>query len=118
VEPFPNPAGGLQQVSIGGGMRPAWSRDGRELFFLDGEQRLTAVDVETGGPTFKYGNQKTILNTRYFGGGRLFGRTYDISPDGRRFLMVKELTTTTMKSPADIVVVVNWIQELKQRMNR
>ena len=40
VRPYPAVDGGRWQISTGGGTRPLWSRDGRELFFLDGDMRL------------------------------------------------------------------------------
>ena len=48
VRPFPKVGAGSRQVSVSGGTRPLWSRDGRELFFLDPDRRMTVVDVRTG----------------------------------------------------------------------
>jgi hypothetical protein len=48
------------------------------------------------------------------------GRTYDVSPDGKRFLMIKDLppTSTSSSSPPSpqLVVVINWFEELKARV--
>jgi hypothetical protein len=48
----------------------------------------------------------------------LVGRTFDVSPDGQRFLMVKEHATESTPAPPStaIVVVLNWAEELKQRV--
>ena len=46
MRPFPDVAAGRCEVSTGGGTRPLWSRDGREMFYLDAGRRLTAVPVE------------------------------------------------------------------------
>jgi hypothetical protein len=44
-----------------------------------------------------------------------FGRTYDVSPDGRRFLMIKEYGAGDAgATPASMVVVLNWLEELKR----
>jgi serine/threonine-protein kinase len=122
VRPFPNVNGGRWQVSPGGGTRPAWARGGRELFYLDRNNLLTAVPVQTTASTFSAGNPTKILDTRYYAGSTVLGidlRGYDVSPDGQRFLMIKEnapteQTSTTM--PASMVVVLNWFEELKARV--
>jgi hypothetical protein len=45
------------------------------------------------------------------------GRTYDVSPDGRRFLMIKNGGANDPNAtPASMVVVLNWFEELKQRV--
>jgi hypothetical protein len=52
-----------------------------------------------------------LLDGRYYVGGSIYvGRTYDVSPDGRRFLMMKLDSMT----PTSIVVVLNWTEELKR----
>jgi Periplasmic component of the Tol biopolymer transport system len=51
VCPFPKVDSGRWQVSTAGGTRPLWSRDGRDLFYLDVDRRLTVVSVQTQ-PTF------------------------------------------------------------------
>ena len=62
-----------------------------------------------------------LLNTRYYAGSTTRGydlRGYDVSPDGQRFLMVKEHATESTPAPPStaIVVVLNWAEELKQRV--
>ena len=43
------------------------------------------------------------------------GRTYDISPDGQRFLMIKEGGGSDQTAaPASIIVVQHWVEELKR----
>jgi len=49
---FPNLDGGVWQISTGGGVRPIWSRDGRELFFLDRGFGPMSVRIETTGTAF------------------------------------------------------------------
>jgi Tol biopolymer transport system component len=116
VQPFPNVAGGLQQVSTAGGTRPLWSRDGRELFYLDGNNLLTVARVQTT-PTFSVIGVETLFKTAYFsgfggGGQTVAGRTYDVSPDGRRFLMIKDVNRDQQQ--ASLVVVQNLFEELKR----
>ena len=118
VRPFPKVDSGRWQVSTGGGTRPLWARNGRELFYLDGNNLLTSVPVQTAGSTFSAGNPTKILNTAYW--VTLSGRTYDASPDGQRFLMIKDAaaTQTSTATPASMVVVINWFEELRARAGK
>jgi serine/threonine-protein kinase len=119
VRPFPNVDGGRWQISTAGGTRPAWARSGRELFYLDASGFLTTAAVQTT-PTFSAAHSTRILNTKYFsgfggGGQTVAGRTYDVSPDGQRFLMIKDVATGDQNgTPASIVVVLNWFEELNR----
>ena len=57
-----------------------------------------------------------VLEEPYFGGvGNSSPRTYDVSPDGQRFLMLKQVASPDQSAaPARIVVVQNWMEELKR----
>jgi serine/threonine-protein kinase len=112
VRPFPNVNAGRWQVSTGGGTRPVWARNGRELFFLDENSLLTSVTVQTAGASFSAGKPTKVLQTPYFSDDYV-GRTYDVSADGRRFLMVKGDPTADQATP-NMVVVLNWFEELKR----
>ena len=70
VRPFPNVNDGRWQVSVGGGTRPSWARNGRELFDLDLTNRLTVAPVETAGPTFSSGNPANLFQTLRFAAHR------------------------------------------------
>jgi serine/threonine-protein kinase len=110
VRPFPDVASARWQVSPSGGTRPLWSRDGRELFYLDTERRLTVVSVRSA-QGFSTEAPTTLFDTTPFGLQGI-GRNFDISPDGRRFLFVKSLP-----APPDarrFVVVQRWFDELNQ----
>jgi len=118
VRPFPNVESGRWQISTNGGTRPLWARSGRELFYLDRMGPLMLVTVQATDTTFRAGNPVKLFDTRYFGiGSGNSGRTYDVSPDGQRFLMIKETVPTDQGSTAQaagMVVVLNWIEELKR----
>jgi hypothetical protein len=73
------------QVSTGGGDSPLWSHDDRELFYRNSDS-VIAVDVQTD-PTFKAGKPKPLFQGAYLSSG---GHAWDLPPDGRRFLMIKE----------------------------
>ena len=111
VQRFPD-LGERVTVSTDGGREPVWSRDGRELFFR-GPRGMMVVPVETE-PTFRAGDPEVLFQQRYF--DFLASRTYDVFPDGQRFLMIKEGPATDDGSVplAQITVVLNWFEELKR----
>ena len=114
VRPFPNVDGGHWQISTGGGITPVWARSGKELFYLDGTNAVTSVPIQTA-PTFSAGTPTKLFDGRYVGSP--VWRTYDVSPDGQRFLMIKDnLAGDQTSAPASIVVVLNWLEELKRRV--
>ena len=114
VRPFPDVNSGHWTISSKGGARPTWARSGQELFYLDADNAVTAVSVHTT-PTFVAGTPAKLFNGPYFSDPRT--RSYDVSPDGQRFLMIKDAATGGQAStPASIVVVVNWVEELKARV--
>ncbi len=125
VRPFPDAERARWQVSTRGGSRPAWSRTGRELYYQDADGMLTSVSVSvaeaTSAPAF--GKPVRILDKAYVSGGTVLGiplRGYDLSPDGQRFLVIKEQPRPT-DQPAPLstmTVVLDWFEELRARMPR
>jgi serine/threonine-protein kinase len=114
VRPFPNVQDGRLPISPSGGTRPVWARSGQELFYLDATNAVTAVAVRTT-PAFSAGAQTKLFDGRYTPPGS--GRTYDVSLDGQRFLMIKDTASGDQTStPASMVVVLNWVEELKSRV--
>ena len=111
VQPYPGP-GGKWQISTEGGMEPVWNRNGRELFYRSGE-RMMAVDIATQ-PGFAAGKPRMLFGGPYQPAS-IPSAEYDVSADGQRFLMIKpvEQGATT---PTQINVVLNWFEELKQRV--
>jgi eukaryotic-like serine/threonine-protein kinase len=111
VQPFPGP-GGKWQISTDGGSEPAWNRNGRELFYRNGK-KMMAVDVTTQ-PTFSAGKPKVLFEGDYLSVAiGLTNTAYDVSSDGQRFLMVKQVGQAV--SSTQINVVQNWFEELKRR---
>jgi serine/threonine protein kinase len=104
---------GRWQVSTAGGTRPAWALSGREMFYAAPTGALMRVGVERA-PSWEATTPTLLVKEGYFtvpGGNR--GRTYDISPDGQRFLMIKEGGSEQAAVP-QIIVAQNWDQELKR----
>jgi serine/threonine-protein kinase len=113
VRPFPNVTDGRWQVSSGGGLRPAWARNGRELFYLKVDGTMVSVPVERADAgVFAAGVPKPLFQGQYF--ATQAGRTYDVSPDGKRFLMIKSASSADPTAVPQLVVVLNWTEELKR----
>ena len=110
VRPFPGP-GGKYQISTGGGTEPVWNPKGRELFYRN-RGKMMAVEV-TIQPLFSAGEPKILFEGPYVMSPRS-AADYDVSPDGQRFLMLK--SADAAPRPEQINVVLNWFEELKQRV--
>jgi serine/threonine protein kinase len=119
VRPFPEVNKGRWQVSTSGGDSPLWSRNGRELFYLNGDA-VMAVSVKTE-PSFDIvGTPQVLFRGMYVSAAPDNGTPWDISPDGKRFLMIKPPASTgaapAAAGPRRINIVLNWFEELKQRV--
>jgi eukaryotic-like serine/threonine-protein kinase len=103
------PAGGAKwQVSSNGGMTPKWRHDGKELFFLDPQDNIVAVDVNTSGNAVKLGAPHTLFQA--VGIQRDYG-PYDVTADGKKFL----INSGNLKEGTEpLTMVQNWPAELKK----
>lgn len=110
VRPFPEVGRDHWRISGGGGTRAVWARDGLELFYLDESGALMGVPVRTAGPRFVKGTPSRNFDTAYAESNP--ARHYDVSPDGRRFLMVKDRAADPNATPASMIVVDHWFGEL------
>jgi eukaryotic-like serine/threonine-protein kinase len=110
VRPFPDAATARWQVSASGGTNPLWSRDGRELFYINGRGEMASVPIGAG-PSFNAGEPRVLFSVSNYTVGGNAG-VYDVSPDGKRFLMIRPLAGL---GETELVVVQNWFEELKQR---
>ncbi len=100
VEPFGRP-GSRVQVSVGGGAGPLWSRDGKSLYYV-AQHTLFEAAVHAGA-TFTSDPPTPVFTTTAEIG------SYDVAPDGRRFLVLRE-------PPPDFLpfnVLVNWQAKTK-----
>ena len=105
VQPFPDGTRAKWQISTEGGAFPRWSRDGRELFYMDPKGRLFAVPVKTDG-NFEIGKPSLLFDT-HLGSGS----AYEVSPEGKRFLMAVPRRGSDASPP--ITVLLNWPLGLK-----
>ncbi len=115
VRPFPATNAGKWQVSTEGGQSPVWSRSSRELFYINGNRAMMAVAVRPVAPPLG-------ATTRLFTAApelRLdpleYYALFDVSPDGKRFLMVRQVATTDEEVPP-LIVVENWLEEVRQKV--
>jgi Tol biopolymer transport system component len=111
VQPYPGP-GGKWQISTEGGTEPTWNPNGRELFYRSGN-KMMAVDV-TMQPNFSASKPKMLFEGQDLPAPVTYPN-YDVGPDGQRFLMLKP-TKQAQAAPTQINVVLNWFEELKQKV--
>jgi Tol biopolymer transport system component len=110
VQPFP--ATGVKYL-IGLGIQPMWSHDGKQLFWGAGAGQFGVVPVTTR-PTFAFGNL-TRLPRPFLSSATQNERPFDMMPDGRVIALVAP-NATASGSANEIRLVLNWDQELKQRV--
>ena len=112
VRPFPEPdVKWLISGEDEGGGQPVWSPDGTELFYRSGD-KMMVVSIQTQDQTLNLGNPRILFEGRYVSHSSTPGyQYYDISPDGKRFLMMKEDTAVEQ---SQINVILNWFEELKR----
>ena len=108
VRTFPDVNGGRWQISSHGGNWPMWAPDGSELFYFATEEDAYMVVPIRTEPTFRSGAPKALFGGNYLRGG---GRQFDITPDGKRFLMIRESEDA---KNTEIHVVLNWTEELER----
>jgi serine/threonine protein kinase/Tol biopolymer transport system component len=111
VQPYPGP-GGKWQISTDGGTEPIWNPNGRELFYRSSD-KIMAVEITTQ-PSFSAGNPKVVVVGPYEPTPATLSN-YDVSHDAQGFLMLKP-SEQDQSAPTQINVVLNWFEELKQKV--
>ena len=112
VRPFPDVGKGRWQASEQGGSRPLWAHNGKELFYLSGDQSLMSVSfTEAAGAFVPMTPRKIATMPSGVVGGA--ARAFDVAPDDQRFLTIKGENSTER---AEIRVVQHWFEELKKRV--
>jgi Tol biopolymer transport system component len=110
VRPFPETATAKWQVSTAGGGEPAWSSTGRELFYINGRSEMVSAEIQPGA-TFTVGKQRVLFPASQFSRpGPL--PSYSVSPDDKRFLMVREGEATQQ---SELVVAEHWLEGLRRK---
>jgi serine/threonine protein kinase/Tol biopolymer transport system component len=105
ITPFPG--GGAQyQVSTGGGERPVWRRDGKEIYYREGLM-VMAVEVKVRADSLELSPPTGLFE---LAAGNLNGRYYDVAPDGRFLANTSPLTAKAQS----FSLVVNWPTKLNK----
>jgi serine/threonine-protein kinase len=115
IRPFPDVDARQWPVSADGGSEPVWAPGGRELFYASMDDKLMSVSVKPGANgDLELGKPATVFSVEpyYFGGQ---GRNYDISPDGGRFVMVKNPAAANRPANA-VTVILNWLDRMAATM--
>jgi serine/threonine-protein kinase len=117
VQPYPGP-GERHVISTNGGEQPAWSGNGQELFYVQGGlfnggavTTLMSVKVATA-PAFLPGSPEALFESDDL--RTAWGRSYDVAPDGQRFLLTLSKDAPTNPAPAQMIFVQHWFEELKR----
>ncbi len=100
VQRFPEPDR-KWQISNEGADSPVWARNGKELFYRSGT-KMMAVTIDTEA-TFAVGRSQLLFEGDEY-------LDYDVSPDGRRFAMLKQDEASTTR----LNLILNWSEELKR----
>ncbi|HEX9149623.1 MAG TPA: hypothetical protein VF958_10730, partial [Thermoanaerobaculia bacterium] len=111
VQPLPD--GPKRQVSIGGGQMPVWNRNGSELFYAARDGMLMSVALRVAGGRLEIAEPQPLFLLRLGTSGEIvFQRhSYDVSPDGHRFLVIRRAPDSETDGA---VVVTNWTALLKR----
>jgi hypothetical protein len=122
VQPYPA-TGATYQIPVveqGGYRHPRWSKDGRELFYMiGGNIRFRVAGVSTQ-PGFAFGNSAPLPRpANWVDNNGDNGRQWDVLPDGQHFIARIPAGSAGQLGQAptqQIEVVLNWFEELKQRV--
>jgi len=114
VLPFPDVESGRWKVSGDGGTRPMWRPDGRELFYWN-DDRLMVIPVEVVAPGAPFPRASPRMLFEWDYAPTLNSRTFDVAPDGERFLMIRSAGGEDASRRA-IVLVQHWFDELRARV--
>jgi hypothetical protein len=109
-EAIGGPAAGIKRmISIGGGTQPVWRADGKEILYVAADRKMMSVSLDSGGASLTLSLPKPLFPTR-LEFDSVF-RQYDVSADGKRFLLAQPLEESTS---VPITVIVNWPELLKK----
>jgi serine/threonine-protein kinase len=118
VRPFPIPSAGSGdrwQISTGGGVLAVWSRNSRELFFQNPDNRIMVMDYQVQSGSFVVGKQRPWSDQRLQDVGGLLN--YDLAPDGKRFAIFPELKAPAEeKGKVHVTFLLNFFDELRRRV--
>ena len=114
VRPAAAGAGGKWLISTGGGYGPRWASGGRELFYRVQGGKVMVVAIEPG-PAFRAGTPKELFTYMSFVVPGLSG-SYDVSADGKRFLMITSGAVEQGAATPEVHFVLEWFEDIRRRV--
>jgi serine/threonine-protein kinase len=114
VRPFPPTADEYEVPQDADMHHPIWSPDGKELFYIAGPSMLGGISINTR-PVVSFGRPVRAPRSGFTTSVPAAIRTYDVLPDGNHFIGVLAASQTPGGTP-QIQIVLNWFEELKQRV--
>ncbi len=115
VRPFPDVNSGRWQITSGGGSAPGWAHSGRELFFQGPANELMVTAVRTS-PSFQPDEPRQLIAPQAQVMPSNVVPNYAITPDDKRFLMVRLGSATAAPGAGQLVVVDNWLREFRGKV--
>ena len=103
----------ITPISIAGGTQPAWAPDGKAIYYRNLSGNKLMVVSFIADPEPRVGKPVLQFKGEITNAGK-FGRMYDISPDGKHFLMIKSEEVNPASASTQINVVLNWFEEIKK----
>ena len=104
IRPLPGP-GNAVKVSDSGGTSPVWSSDGREIYYVSGNNQTMSARVTAGRSNIEV-TSTAVLFTR-----TALMSEYDVFPDNKRFLVNRTIEPTETDP---VTLVINWTRKLKE----
>ncbi len=111
VRPFPAENTQSTTISIAGGMQPEWRGDGKELFYISADGKLTAVPVVTEEAAFRAGSPRALFDVEVPEPTAPYPTHYAVTADGQRFFVNTAVDQPTR--PA-LTVILNWTAALNK----
>jgi eukaryotic-like serine/threonine-protein kinase len=93
---------GKWQVSTNGGAFPHWRRDGKELFYLAGDEKIMAAEISEQGESLRIGKVSALFHASR---SATIGAPYDVAADGQKFLVVSQSESQTAQP---LTLITNW----------
>ena len=120
VRPFSGgaPSGsGKLQISTGGGWHPIWSRNGRELFYENPDNRIMVATYTAKADSFAADKPRPWSNTQILQPRGFYVWNLDLAPDGKRFAVFPRPDATgEQKGSVHVTVLLNFFDELRRHV--
>jgi hypothetical protein len=91
------------QVSIDGGAEPVWALSSRGLFYRGSNVLMSARLAD--GPRIAISGRDSLFRDTYIRNGPA---NYDVFPDGKEFVMLRNATASAQAAELPLIVVLNW----------